>query len=203
LSRSTSITTSQASESIVTIPHNETFLSPPQSASSSSQLTSNSIPNQEPSIPYQTTTSITFDDIVIPPETTFNNDDNDDDFWNILSEQSTQSTNEIMSTTNNDSVSDIYLTLLHSTKKDSSPIKTRTEHDRTVNSIATEILWPLIVDQTNRRNDKKSSSSTTTTTQTFSSNSSTTGGSSIRRNRVSKQLPSVMKSRRSHPYTTA
>jgi hypothetical protein len=106
-----------------------------------------------------------------------------------------------MSTTHNDPVNDIYLTLLHSTNKESSPIKTRTEHDRTVNSIATDLLWPLIVDQTNRRNDKKSSSSTTTTTQSISSTSSASS-STIRGNRVYKQLPVTLRSRRSHPYST-
>jgi hypothetical protein len=106
-----------------------------------------------------------------------------------------------MSTTNNDTVTDLFLTLLHSTHKEPSPIKSRTEHDRTVNTLASDILWPLIVDQTSRRNSKKSSSSVATTIQSISSNSSTKS-STIRGNRY-KQLPSTVKSRRSHPYTTA
>jgi len=197
MSRSTVL---QPSESL---PHNDnTFLSPPQSASSSSQLITNSITNNDTLIPYQTASTITFDDILIPTNTTLNDDD--DQFWNSLSEQSAPVISENISTTTtttNDTVSDIYLTLLHSTNKNSSPIKSRTEHDRTVNTLASDVLWPLIVDQTNRRNDKKSSSSTTTT-QSLSSNSSI-ASSTIRRNRLYKQLPSTVKSRRSHPYTTA
>jgi hypothetical protein len=184
MSRSTVL---QPSESI---PHNDnTFLSPPQSASSSSQIITNSI-------------TITFDDILMPTNTTL---DDDDQFWNSLSEQSAPVISENTSTTittTNDTVSDIYLTLLHSTNKNSSPIKSRTEHDRTVNTLVSDVLWPLIVDQTNRRNEKKTSSSTTATTQSLSSNSSI-ASSTIRRNRLYKQLPSTVKSRRSHPYTTA
>jgi hypothetical protein len=201
LSRSTPIRDSQPSESITTIPNNHTFLSPPQSASSSSQLISNSITNNDTSIPYQTASTISFDDILIPSNTTLDDDD-DDPFWNSLTEQSTQVTSEDMSTTNHDIVSDLYLTLLHSTNKEPSPAKSRAEHDRTVNTLASDVLWPLIVDQTKRRNEKTSSSSTATTIQSISSKSST-NSSTIRKNRVYKQLPSTVKSRRSHPYTTA
>jgi len=201
LSRSTTNIVSQSSESISTISQNNTFLSPPQSASSSSQLISNSITINDTSIPYQTESTITVEDIVMPTNTTIFDDD-DDQFWNSFTQQSTPVVSENMSTTtNNDTVSDLFLTLLHSTNKDPSPIKSRTEHDRTVNTLATDVLWPLIVDQSNRRSSQKSSSPATTI-QSFSSNSSTTS-STTRGNRVYKQLPSTTKSRRSHPYTTA
>jgi len=199
LSRSTPTRDSQPSESITTISNNHTFLSPPQSASSSSQLISNSLTNNDTSIPYQSTSTISFDDILIPSNTTIDDDDDDDPFWNSLTEQSTQVISEDMSTTNTDLVSDIYLTLLHSTHKEPSPAKTRAEHDRTVNTLASDVLWPLIVDQTKRRNQKTSSSSTATTIQSISSKSSTNSS----KNRLYKQLPSTVKSRRSHPYTTA
>jgi hypothetical protein len=200
LSQSIPIRDSQSSESATTIPHNHTFLSPPQSASSSSQLISNSITNNDSSIPYQTASTISFDDVLIPSNTTL--PDDDDQFWSSLTEPSTQVINENIATTDTDIVSDLYLTLLHSTNKDPSPMKSRTQHDRTVNTLASDILWPLIVDHTKRRNEKKTSSSSTTTTQSISSNS-TTGSSTIRRTRLYKQLPSTVKSRRSHPYPTA
>jgi len=137
----------------------------------------------------------------MPTNNTLFDDDDDDHFWTSLTEQSTPVVSDNMSTKNNDTVSDLFLTLLHSTNKDPSPIKSRTEHDRTVNTLATDVLWPLIVDQSNRRSSQKSSSPATTI-QSFSSNSSTTS-STTRGNRVYKQLPSTTKSRRSHPYTTA
>ncbi|CAF0752178.1 unnamed protein product [Rotaria sordida] len=203
LSRSTSVTVPQSSELVPTVSHNVSFLSPPQSAASSSQITSNSLTNNDVSIPNESINTIDFGDIIIPPITTLVGDD-DDQFWNSLTEQSTSAESEIMSTTNNnDTISDIYLTLLHSTNKDSTPIKTRTEHDRTVNTLASDILWPLIVDQTKRRNDKKtSSSSTTTTIQTTSSNSSNASSTS-KKNHLYKQLSSSVKSRRTHPYMNA
>lgn len=138
-----------------------------------------------------------------------NDDDEINQFWDSFNEQSASVVNDDNSTTTtttttaeNDSVSDLFLTLLHSTHKDSTSIKTRTEHDRSVNTLASDVLWPLILDQTNRRNPKKSSSSTTTTIQSISSNSSITS-STARANRTYKQLPSTVKSRRTHPYTTA
>jgi len=199
LSRSISIAVPQPSESIS---HNDTFLSPPESASSS-QLMSNSITTNDIPIPYQTASSITIDGILMPSDVTLNNNNDDDDqFWNSLIEESTPVINENTSTTNNDTVSDLFLTLLHSTNKNPSPIKSRTDHDRTVNTLASDVLWPLIVDQTDRRNSKKSSSSTTTTISSISSNASTTS-STIRGKRSYKQFPSTVKSRRSHPYTTA
>lgn len=140
--------------------------------------------------------------MLIPTESILNEAVDDDQFWNSLHEQSPPVVSEDISTTDNDTVSDLFLTLLHSTNKESTPIKTRTEHDRTVNSLASDVLWPLIVDQTNRRNPKRSSSSTTTTIQSISSNSSTISSTS-RTNRGYKQLPSTLKSRRSYPYTTA
>jgi hypothetical protein len=196
LSRSISIAVPQPSESIS---HNDTFLSPPESASSS-QLMSNSITTNDIPIPYQTASSITIDGILMPSGVTPNDDD--DQFWNSLIAESTPVINENTLTTTNDTVSDLFLTLLHSTNKNPSPIKSRTDHDRTVNTLASDVLWPLIVDQTDRRNSKKSSSSTTTTISSISSNASTTS-STIRGKRSYKQFPSTVKSRRSHPYTTA
>ncbi|CAF2463107.1 unnamed protein product [Rotaria sp. Silwood2] len=203
LSRSTSVTVPQLSELQTTVSHNVTFLSPPQSASSSSQLVSNSITNNDISIPNESANTIDFGDILIPSDITLNhNGDDDDQFWNSLTEQSTPAESETMSiTNNNDPVNDLYLTLLHSTNKDSTAIKSRVEHDRTVNTLASNILWPLILDQTNRRNEKKtSSSSIATTIQTLSSNSSTASSTS-KRNHSYKQLSSSVKSRRTHPYT--
>lgn len=198
LSRSSINSIPQPTESI---PQNNTFLSPPQSASSSSQLTSHAITNNDTSVPYQTASTITIEDILLPPVVPLNEDD-DEQFWNSLTEESTPVTSEtVPPTTTNDSVTDLFLTLLHSTTKESTPIKTRTEHDRTVNTLATDLLWPLIVDQSNRRTTKKSSSSTTTT-QSISSNS-TTRSSISRSSQLYKQLPSTLKSRRAHPYTTA
>lgn len=200
LSRSTINSIPQPTESVS---QNNTFLSPPQSASSSSQLTTNLTTNNDIAVPEQTASTITLDDMLLPPDVPLHtNDDDDEQFWNSLTEKSTPATSEnVLSSTNNDSVSDLFLTLLHSTTKESSPIKTRTEHDRTVNTLATDVLWPLIVDQTNRRTAKKSSSSTTTT-QSISSNS-TTRSSISRTSQSYKQLPSTLKSRRVHPYTTA
>lgn len=199
-SQSTINSVPQPTESIS---QNTTFLSPPQSASSSSQLISNSVTTNDISVPYQTASTITFDEILMPSGNPLNDNDDDEQFWNSLTEESTPVVSENMTlTTTNDTVSDLFLTLLHSTNKDPSPIKTRTEHDQTVNSLASDVLWPLIVDQTNRRASKRSSSSTTTTTQSISSRSSTQS-STMRGSRLYKQLPSTMKSRRSHPYTTA
>jgi len=207
LSRSTTNTIPQS--------HNDTFLSPPQSASSSSQIISNSATTTEILNPPPLESTITFDDLLMPSNTTLPDDDDYDQFWNSFGEQSTATISENISTTTTDndtvsdntsaltktdSVSDIYLTLLHSSKKDSSPIKNRTEHDRTVNTLASDIIWPLIVDQTNKRTSRKSSSSTTTT-QSLSSNSSIRD-SMNRANRY-KQLSSTVKARRPHPYTTA
>lgn len=125
--------------------------------------------------------------------------DEDDVFWNSFMSESTQAENETAPTTNNDTVSDLYLTLLHSTNKDKTNITTRAEHDRTVNTLASDILWPLILNQTNRRSEKNTSSSSMTN-QSVSSNSSRTD-SSIRRNESFKQLSSsTVKSRRIHPY---
>lgn len=181
---------------------NNTFLSPPQSAASSSQLTTNLTTNNDTSVPDQTASTITFEDILLAPDVPSVGNDDDDEFWNSLTEKSTPVTSEnVPSSSNNDTVTDLFLTLLHSTTKESSPIKTRTEHDRTVNSLASDVLWPLIVDQTNRRTAKKSSSSTTTT-QSISSNS-TTRSSISRTSQSYKRLPSTMRSRRVHPYTTA
>ncbi|CAF1090227.1 unnamed protein product [Rotaria sp. Silwood1] len=204
LSRSRSITIPEPTELQTTVSHNVTFLSPPQSASSSSQITSNSIINNDISIPIESKNTNDLNDILISSNTTlYNNEYNDDDhFWNSLIEQSTPVESEIMSTTNNnDAVSDLYLTLLHSANKDSTPIKDRVEHDRTVNTLASNILWPLIVDQTNRRKEKKTSasSSRTTTIQTLSSNSSNASSTSTR-NHSFKQLSSSVKPRRIHPY---
>jgi hypothetical protein len=189
----------QPSQSTI-IPQNDTFLSPPQS--SSSQPISNPATINENTIPYQSTSTITFDDILMPPIEN-NIDDDEDQFWTSLTgESSIPTVTEDITTTTNDTVSDLYLTLLHSTGKDSSATKSRSEHDRTVNSLATDILWPLIVDQTNRRSEKKSSASSTTTTRTLSSNSSTTS-STIGQKRICKRLSTTVKSRRTQPYTTA
>lgn len=184
--------------------HPEPYLSPPQSASSSSQIVTN--PNDISTSSYQTQSVISFDEmfdittntasetITNPSPTTSVTEDDDDAFWNtIANTQSTSVVSDDLSTTNQDSVSDLYLTLLHSTTKDSSAIKTRTDHDRLVNTLTSELVWPLIVDKTNQRTSKKSSSSTTTTVHSISSNSS----------RSLKQLPNRVKSHRSHPYTTA
>ncbi|CAF1524420.1 unnamed protein product, partial [Adineta steineri] len=88
--------------------------------------------------------------------------------------------------------------------KESSPMKSRAEHDRTVNALASDIFWPLIMEQTQRRSEKKTSSSasSTATTKSIASNSSTTS-STLGRNRLNKQLPSITRSQRSHPYRTS
>ncbi|CAF1219977.1 unnamed protein product [Adineta steineri] len=216
---------------------NHTYLSPPHSASSSSQIISNSQIINDTSIPYQNTNTISFDDTSMPsnsadeefaeffkafPEpsllavsedispliTTTNNDSAS--VSEDISNSTTTTNNDNASvsedisnsttTTNNDSVSDLYLTLLHSTHKESSPMKSRAEHDRTVNALASDIFWPLIMEQTKRRSEKKTSSSasSTATTKSIASNSSTTS-STLRR----KQLPSITRSQRSHPYRTS
>ena len=72
-----------------------------------------------------------------------------------------------------DTISDIYLTLLHSTTKNHLQI----EQHHTVNSLASNIIWPTIVSQTEQHNRK-----------------STTNNSL-------KQLPSTSKSKRIQPYT--
>ena len=88
-------------------------------------------------------------------------------------------------TSDTDTVSDIYLTLLHSTNKNHSQI----EHDQTINSLASNIHWPTIVNQTQRHKENPSSSS----------NSSTSSSTK----RSLKQLPTTIKSKRIRPYTTA
>ncbi|UJR36982.1 hypothetical protein I4U23_029690 [Adineta vaga] len=208
-SRSTSLLESTQPN---TTTQTSTLLSPPQSASSSSQLISNSQTTTETSLPDQSTSAINFDDMLMPSNSTIDTAvyEDDDQFWNSLTEQSiaTNSENPVSTisenlSSTNDSVSDVLLTLLHSTNKDSTPIKSRADHDRTVNTIASNVLWPLIVNQNKRRSEKKtSSSSTTTTIQSLSSHSSTTS-STYQRNRLYKQLPSTTRSRRPHPYTTA
>lgn len=179
------------------------YLSPPQSASSSSQITTNS--NDISTNSFQTESTITFDELFeIPTQTlndplsvlkTTNDDDEEDDWWNRLSNNdTTPAVSEDLSAKNSDSVSDILLTLLHSTTKDSPAIKNRTDHDRLVNTLSSDVIWPLIVDKTNRRTSKKSSSSTTSTVHSISSNSS----------RSFKQLATRVKPPlRSHPYTKA
>lgn len=174
----------------------DSLLSPPQSTSSVHHPTTHSI----------TTDIVNTEQLLEVPT------ENDDEFWNSLT-QSTTTTNTTTSTTTtennnrsnsmNDSVSDLYLTLLHSTTNKTSPIKSRSEHDRTVNTLATDVLWPLIMDQTNRRTSKKSTSSTTTTIGSPSSVSSVSTGSLQRRHNSFKQLSSTIKSRRVHPYSTS
>ena len=185
--------------------HNETFLSPPQSASSTTQLIPSVTTHMDTTVPYQTASTITFDTLPLPSDTPL---DDDDQFWNLITEQTIPPSSsppavndDDDSNTNNDTISDLYLTLLHGTNKKSSPITSRSEHDRAVNAIASEVLWPLIVDQTNRRSEKKFSSSTTTT-QSISSTSSTSS-STLQRNSPFKQLSSTVKTRRAHPYSTA
>ena len=185
-----------------------TLLSPPQSASSQS-IQSSSNMSTENAVPYQTTSSITFD----VPESSKIPLVDDEDFWNSISQSTIEDVQQIENVVSdadevpinqNDSVTDIYLTLLHSTTNKSSPIKSSSEHDRAVNTLASNVLWPLILDQTNRRSsEKKSSSSTTTTTPTRSISSvSSMNSSTHRRNSSFKQLSSTAKSRRAHPYTT-
>jgi hypothetical protein len=147
------------SSSSLTISQQDTFLSPPQSASSTSQQTLPSSMINDTSAPYRTTSSITFNDTAVSSNTEL--EDDDDQFWNSFGEQSNSTiattpppaiTNiEESTTTTNDTISDLYLTLLNTTTNKSSPIKSRTDHDRAVNTLASDILWPLIVDQTNRR----------------------------------------------------
>ena len=192
-------------ESILPI-HNETFLSPPQSASSTSQLIPPTATTaMDTAVPYQTASAITFDTLPLPSDVPL---EDDDQFWNSITEQTNPTAaplpvNDDSSNTNNDTISDLYLTLLHATNKKSSPITSRSEHDRAVNTLAADVLWPLIVDQTNRRSEKKFSSSnnTTTTTQSISSASSTSS-STLQRNSPFKQLSSTVKTRRAHPYST-
>lgn len=183
------------------ISHSETSLSSPQSTSSSTQnVTTTSTLNTETLVPNQTSSSTTFD---------FTESlDNDDDFWNSLTQTTTSSNlpnsqlndTEHTSSHTNDSVSDLYLTLLHGTINKTSPIKSRSEHDRTVNTLVSDVLWPMILDQTNRRSEKKSSSSVATTARSASSVSSVSTGSLQPRRTSLKQLSSTMKSRRIHPY---
>ena len=180
-----------------------TYLSPPQSASSSSQLASNSQTTTETSIPDKSTNANSFDEFFVSHPTLDAGVGNDDEaqFWNSVSEQSTTTISEDLSTTN-DPVSDIYLTLLHSSTKESAPIESQADHDRAVNSLASDVLWPLIVERTKRRSEKKtSSSSTATTIRSISSNSSTTS-STFQKNRAYKQLPSTSRLQRTHPYAT-
>ncbi|CAF1289946.1 unnamed protein product [Adineta ricciae] len=181
-----------------------TYLSPPQSASSSSQLASNSQTTTETSITDQNSNVNSFDDLFVSHPTLDPDVDNEDEaqFWNSVSEQSTTTISEDLPITN-DPVSDIYLTLLHSSTKESAPIESQLDHDRAVNSLASDVLWPLIVERTKRRSEKKtSSSSTATTIRSISSNSSTTS-STLQKNRAYKQLPLTSRLRRPHPYTTA
>ncbi|CAF0949123.1 unnamed protein product [Adineta ricciae] len=199
-----------------------TYLSPPQSASSSSQLASNSQTTTETSIPDQNTNVNNFDDFFAshPPLNADVGNEDEVQFWNSVSEQSATTISEDLSIMNdpvseqsattisedlsitNDPVSDIYLTLLHSSTKESAPIESQADHDRAVNSLASDVLWPLIVERTKRRSEKKtSSSSTATTIRSISSNSSTTS-STFEKNRAYKQLPSISRLRRPHPYTT-
>lgn len=139
-------------------------------------------------------------------------EEDDEQFWNSLTEHSTaelltspstppapesQSESDAMSA--DDTISNLYLTLLHTTTNKTSPSKSRAEHDRAVNTLASDILWPLIVDQTNRRSEKRVSSSTATTIQSISSPSSTSGSSVQRR---MKKFSSTSRSRRPHPYST-
>ncbi|CAF3341923.1 unnamed protein product [Rotaria socialis] len=191
---STSATVTSTSELITSVPHNDTFLSPPQSAASSSQI----IVNNEVTISNEIQDTTDLIDVPMESNTTVISPDEDDEqFWNSLIDQTTPANSENMSTTHNDSISDVYLTLLHSTHKDPTSIKSRAEHDRTVSSLATDIFWPLIVDQTSRRNEKNTSSSSTT--QSISSNSSRTS-STIQRNSSLKQTSSA-RTRRIHPYS--
>lgn len=212
LSRSTSVAVNPPVESL-SISHNDTFLSPPQSASSSSQLIPASTAISDTAVPYQTMSSITFDDIPLPAESHLDAPDEDsDEFWNSLTAQSNittspaplvpAATTDESSTSNNDTISDLYLTLLHTTTNKSSSIKSRSEHDQAVNTLASDILWPLIVDQTNRRDGKRRSSSTASTVGSLSSRSSTTT-STIERTRPYKQISSTGRSQRTHPYTRA
>ncbi|CAF1232856.1 unnamed protein product [Adineta steineri] len=221
--QSTSIKDATQIPTTTTTSDNHTYLSPPHSASSSSQIISNSQIVIDTSIPYQNTNTISFDDTSMPSNST---DEDFDEFFKAFPEPSLSAVSEDISplitttnndnasvsedisnsttTTNNDSVSDLYLTLLHSTHKESSPMKSRAEHDRTVNALASDIFWPLIMEQTQRRSEKKTSSSasSTATTKSIASNSSTTS-STLGRNRLNKQLPSITRSQRSHPYRTS
>ncbi|CAF1522462.1 unnamed protein product, partial [Adineta steineri] len=104
-----------SSELIASVPHNDTFLSPPQSAASSSQI----IVNNEVTISNEIQDTTDLIDAPMESNTTVISPDIDDEqFWNSLIDQTTPANSENMSTTNNDSISDVYLTLLHSTNKD-------------------------------------------------------------------------------------
>ncbi|CAF3732541.1 unnamed protein product [Adineta steineri] len=221
--QSTSIKDATQIPTTTTTSDNHTYLSPPHSASSSSQIISNLQIINDTSIPYQNTNTISFDDTSMPSNSA---DEEFAEFFKAFPEPSLLAVSEDISplitttnndsasvsedisnstiTTNNDSVSDLYLTLLHSTHKESSPMKSRAEHDRTVNALASDIFWPLIMEQTQRRSEKKTSSSasSTATTKSIASNSSTTS-STLRRNHLNKQLPSITRSQRSHPYRTS
>ncbi|CAF0943935.1 unnamed protein product [Adineta steineri] len=220
--QSTSIKDATQIPTTTTTSDNHTYLSPPHSASSASQIISNSQIIIDTSIPYQNTNTISFDDTSMPSNSA---DEDFDEFFKAFPEPAVNedistlitttnndnasvsediSNSTTTTTTNNDSVSDLYLTLLHSTHKESSPMKSRAEHDRTVNALASDIFWPLIMEQTQRRSEKKTSSSasSTATTKSIASNSSTTS-STLGRNRLNKQLPSITRSQRSHPYRTS
>jgi len=212
MSRSTAVINPPVSEP-VPISHHDTFLSPPQSASSSSsQVIPSTSTIQENSMTFQTT-----DDVPMTSDSLISHID-DDQFWSSLTDDQSnlhpppspslptggESNSETDSISANDTISDLYLTLLHTTTNKTSPMKSRSEHDRAVNTLANDILLPLIIDQTNRRNDKKLSSSTATTIQTISSpSSSSVGSSTIRRTSQYKQLSSTTRTRRAHPYSSS
>jgi hypothetical protein len=105
-----------------------------------------------------------------------NNNDDDSQLRN-----SSPATTTSEGTSDTDTVGDIYLTLLHSTNKNHSQI----EHDQTINSLASNILWPTIVNQTQRYKENPSSSSSSSTKRSL------------------KQLPTTIKSKRLRPHTTA
>ncbi|CAF1057149.1 unnamed protein product [Rotaria sp. Silwood1] len=79
----------------------------------------------------------------------------------------------------NDTLTDIYLTLLHSMNKNHSEI----EHDHRINSLSSSTLLSM---NDNKQHNEEISSSISNST-----------------NRSLKQLSSTMKSKRTHPYTTA
>ncbi|CAF2842295.1 unnamed protein product [Rotaria sp. Silwood2] len=128
----------------------------------------------------------------IIPNSTVDND-NSRTCDNLSSTNNSQSDSSSLSpattlsegTSDNVTITDIYLTLLHSTNRNHSEI----EHDHTINTSASNTLLSVNNNQTQQRREETSSSSS-------SSISNST-------NRSLKQLSSPRKSKRTHPYTTA
>ncbi|CAF4352561.1 unnamed protein product, partial [Rotaria sp. Silwood2] len=126
----------------------------------------------------------------IIPNSTVDND-NSRTCDNLSSTNNSQSDSSSLSpattlsegTSDNVTITDIYLTLLHSTNRNHSEI----EHDHTINTSASNTLLSVNNNQTQQRREETSSSSSI-------SNST---------NRSLKQLSSPRKSKRTHPYTTA